>query len=156
MTRETTLVVIEFGASWPRWLEPGKGGDLVVVAQHYEGEPTSLVTQVANRIARVEATGWHVGTAVIVANERIDASAFASRSVLARGLLARLSKSGGGELVLTLSDAASGRACQNLLGLAAALDTDAGRVGVKVALRIGHREPMLGLSSSEPAQPAAE
>lgn len=156
MTRDATLVVIEFGASWPRWLEPGRGGDLAVVAQHYEGEPTSLVTQVANRIARLESTGWRLGTTVIVANERTDAAAFAARSVLARGLLARLGKGGGGDLVLTVSDAVSARACENLLGLAAALDGDAARSGVKVSLRIGRREPMLGLSWAEPASAGAE
>lgn len=156
MTRDATLVVIEFGASWPRWLEPSRGGDLAVVAQHYEGEPTSLVTQVAHRIARLESTGWKLGTTVIVANERTDASAFAARSVLARGLMARLGKCGGGDLVLSISDAVSARACENLLGLAAALDADAARCGVKVALRIGRREPMLGLSYGEAAANPAE
>ncbi len=151
MTRDATLVVIEFGASWPRWLMPSKGGDLAVVAQHYEGEPKSLVTQVANRISRLEATGWRLDSTVIVANERTDGAAFAARSVLARGLLARLSKCGGGELTLTLSDAATARACQNLMGLAAALDADAGRAGVRVSLRIGERAPVLGLSWSDPA-----
>ena len=35
--RPATLVVIEFGASWPRWLNPsGDRGDLAVVAQQYE------------------------------------------------------------------------------------------------------------------------
>jgi hypothetical protein len=46
---------------------------------------------------------------------------------------------------LTVSDQVSARACENLLGLAAALDSDAARSGVKVALRIGRREPMLGM-----------
>lgn len=154
--RDATLVVIEFGASWPRWLQPSRGGDLAVVAQHYEGEPTSLVTQVANRIARLEATGWRLDKTVIVANDRTDAAAFAARSVLARGLLARLGKSNGGEIILSVSDAVSARVCENLLGLAAALDADATRSGVKVALRIGRREPMLGLSWPESSQPAAE
>jgi hypothetical protein len=129
---------------------------LAVVAQHYEGEPSSLVTQVANRIARLEGTGWRLGTSVIVANERTDPAAFAARSVLARGMLARLSKSGGGDIVLTVSDAVSGRACANLLGLAAALDGDAARSGVKISLRIGRREPVVGLSWSEPEHASAE
>ena len=149
-----TLVVIEFGASWPQWLEPSSGGDLAVVAQHYEGEPVSLVTQVANRIARLESTGWHLGSTVLVTNERTDDAAFAARSVLARGLLARLGKIGGGELSLTLHDAASGRACQSLLGLAAAIDLDAARAGVRVIVRIGRREPLFG--SSWPEQRAAQ
>jgi hypothetical protein len=154
--RDATLVVIEFGASWPQWLEPASGGDLAVVAQHYEGEPASLVTQVANRIARLESANgnWHVGTTVLVSNDRTDPAAFAARSVLARGLLARLDKCGGGELVLTVHDSASGRACQNLLGLAAALETDAARAGVRLCVRIGRREPLF--SHGLPEQAAAE
>ena len=52
-SRPATLVVIEFGASWPRWMNPAHTGDLAVVAQHYEGLPTDLVAQVANRITRL-------------------------------------------------------------------------------------------------------
>lgn len=147
MTRNATLVVIEFGASWPKWLEPSQGGDLAVVAQHYEGEPTSLVIQVANRVARLETTGWRLETTVLVVNSRTDPAAFAARSVLARGLLARLQKSGGGRLVLTVDEGAGGRACQVLTGLAAALDLDAVGTGVGVTIRIGRREPVIGLSS---------
>jgi hypothetical protein len=154
MTRDATLVVIEFGASWPRWLPPSQGGDLAVVAQHYEGEPTSLVTQVANRLARLQTTGWRLCTTVLVANERTDAAAFAARSVLARGLLARLGKAGGGELILSVDENASGRACQHLSGLAAALDLDALRAQVRVSLRLGRQEPLLGLSW-EPAELSA-
>ena len=150
MTRDATLVVIEVGASWPRWLEPSRGGDLAVVGQHYEGEPTSLVTQVANRIARLEATGWRLGSTVLVANDRTDPAAFSARSVLARGLLARLSKSNGGSITLTVSDQVSARVCENLLGLAAALDSDARRAKVRVALRIGRREPMIGMEWETP------
>lgn len=147
MIRNATLVVIEFGASWPKWLEPSQGGDLAVVAQHYEGEPTSLVIQVANRVARLETTGWRLETTVMVVNSRTDPAAFAARSVLARGLLARLQKSGGGRLVLTVDESAGGRACQVLTGLAAALDLDAVGTGVGVTIRVGRREPQFGLSS---------
>ncbi len=154
MTRNATLVVIEFGASWPKWLEPSQGGDLAVVAQHYEGEPTSLVTQVANRIARLETTGWRLETSVLVVNSRTDAAAFAARSILARGAMARLAKSGGGRLVLTVDETAGGRACQTLTGLAAALDLDAVGSGVQISVRVGRREPMIGLSSDALTAPA--
>ena len=155
MTRAATLVVIEFGASWPKWLEPSRGGDLAVVAQHYEGEPKSLVTQVANRVARLETTGWSLGATVLVVNERTDAEAFAARSVLARGLLARLAKAGGGELVLTVDDAAGARAHQTLTGLCAAIDPDAAKSGVKLSLRIGRHEPLLGTAWDGVPAPAA-
>lgn len=147
--KNATLVVIEFGGSWPRWLEPSRPGETAVVAQHYEGAPTSLVTQVASRIARLESTGWELGTTVLVANGRTDSDAFAARAVLARGLLARLAHSGGGDLVLTIDDKLGARACQELTGLAAALDIDAVGTGVRVMVRIGRSEPLVGLSSDQ-------
>ena len=145
--RKASLVVIEFGGSWPRWLEPSRPGETVVVAQHYEGEPSSLVTQVASRITRLETTGWILGSTVLVANGRTDSEAFAARAVLARGLLARLVRAGGGELVLTVDDKLGGRARQELTGLAAALDIDAVGTGVRISVRVGNLEPMFGLSS---------
>ncbi|MEZ4219749.1 MAG: hypothetical protein R3B13_02390 [Polyangiaceae bacterium] len=147
-TRSATLVVIEYGASWPKWLEPSNAGYLAVVAQHYEGEPTSLVAQVANRIARLELQGWQLGTTVVAVNTRTDAAAFAARSVLARGLLARLGRQRHGELTLTVESGASSRSCQDLTGLAAALDGDALRSGVGVSVRIGSNAPVLGASTS--------
>jgi hypothetical protein len=153
MTREATLVVIEFGASWPKWLEPSQGGDLAVVAQHYEGEPRSLVTQVANRIARLETTGWQLGTTVLVINDRVDGDAFAARSILARGLLARLARAGGGELVLTVSDSTNARVRSGVLGLAAALDPEALVANVRVGVRMGRDAPLFG--SVRPAEQPA-
>lgn len=148
---EATLVVIEFGASWPKWLQPTHGGDLVVVAQHYEGEPRSLVTQVANRLARLETTGWTLGPSILVVNERTDAEAFAARSILARGLLARLTRASGGELVLTLAESAPRRAHQDLLGLAAALEPEALRSNVRLGVRMGREPVLFGSSFSESA-----
>ena len=145
--RSATLVVIEFGASCVVGLAPDHFGHLAVVAQHYEGEPSSLVGQVANRVTRLEATGWQLDTVVLAVNERTDPSAFAARSVLARGLLARLQKTGGGNLVLTVDDANGARSCQALTGLAAALDGDAVGWAVGVTVRIGRQEPIQGLSS---------
>jgi hypothetical protein len=117
------LVVIEYGASWPRWLEPGHCGDMAVVAQHYEGEPGSLVTQVASRVTRLEAMGWQLDTIVFVASGRRDKHAAAARSVLARGLLARLETTGHGELVLTAGARASEPGARALHNLAFALDS---------------------------------
>jgi hypothetical protein len=147
--RNATLVVIEFGGSWPRWLEPSRAGEMAVVAQHYEGEPASLVTQVASRITRFDGSDWDLATVIIVANARTDAEAFAARAVLARGLLARLVRGGGGELILTVDEKAGARACQEISGLAAALDIDAVGTGVRVSVRVGRGEPLFGLSNDD-------
>ena len=53
-------------------------------------------------------------------------------------------------ITLTVSDQVSARVCENLLGLAAALDSDARRAKVRVALRIGRREPMIGMEWETP------
>jgi hypothetical protein len=145
--RTATLVVIEFGASWPGWFEPNENGDMAVVAQHYQGAPGSLVMQVGNRVARLESRGWRLDAMVLVSNGRTDPEDTAARAVLARGLLANLKRSGGGELVLTLDDHAPGRARHSLTALAAGLDQDAVGTNVIVGMRLGKAAPMLGLSA---------
>jgi hypothetical protein len=121
--RPATLVVIEFGASWPRWLSPtGERGDLAVVAQHYAGPPTDLITQVAMRVTRLQARGWQLSSMVLVSNGRADVPTAAARSILARGLLAHLAASGGGTFALSVEGYLGRRAEHNLAALAAALE----------------------------------
>jgi hypothetical protein len=149
--RRATLVVIEYGASWPRWLEPGRSGDMAVVAQHYEGEPTSLVTQVASRVTRLEAGGWELDSIVFVTSNRTDKHAASARSVLARGLLARLEAAGQGTLVLTTGARANERGVQALRNLAFALDGSraARNPAIVLAARNAIGEPLYdGLPSS--------
>src|SRR5689334_25237397 len=117
--RPATLVVIEFGASWPRWLKPtGDRGDLAVVAQHYAGLPTDLITQVAMRVTRLQARGWKLSSMVLVSNGRTDAPTNAARSVLARGLLAHLAAEGGGGFALSVDSYLGRRAEHSLAALA--------------------------------------
>jgi hypothetical protein len=135
--RSATLVVIEFGASWPRWLNPNADrGDLAVVAQHYSGPPTDLITQVAMRVTRLQARGWQLSSMVLVSNGRADAATAAARSILARGLLAHLAASGGGSasFVLSVDSYLGRRAEHNLTALAAALEPVA--LTSRVALRV--------------------
>lgn len=135
MARPATLVVIEFGASWPRWLNPsGDRGDLAVVAQHYAGPPTDLITQVAMRVTRLQSRGWQLSAMVLVSNGRADAPTTAARSILARGLLAHLATSGGGSFTLSVDGYLGRRAEHNLAALAAALQPAA--ASSRVALRV--------------------
>jgi len=121
--RPATLVVIEFGASWPRWLNPHGGrGDLAVVAQHYAGPPTDLITQVAMRVTRLQSRGWQLSSMVLVSNGRADAPTAAARSILARGLLAHLAASGGGSFALSVDAYLGVRAEHNLSALASSLE----------------------------------
>ena len=124
---KATLVVIEFGASWPRWLDPSqsRSGDMAVVAQHYEGPSTDLIAQVANRMMRLESRGWQVSAIVLVSNGLADADTAAARSVLARGLLARLASAGGGHFALSVEERLGRRARYSLTALAAGLEAPA-------------------------------
>lgn len=142
-TRPASLVVIEFGASWPRWLDPsGDRGDLAVVAQHYAGPPTDLITQVAMRVTRLQARGWQLRTMVLVSNGRADMPTAAARSILARGLLAHLAASGGGTFTLSVDGYLGRRAEHNLELLAGALAPVAllSRVELRLARSVRHGE----------------
>jgi hypothetical protein len=131
------MVVIEFSAAWPRWLKPAVGGDMAVVAQHYEGHPSSLVTQVASRMTRLEGVGWSLRDIVVVSNGRTDPDSIAARSILARGLLSRLRHVGGGQLTLTVDERLGRRASSDLRSLSASMES--GLRGTKVGLttRVG-------------------
>jgi len=135
--RSATLVVIEFGASWPRWLDPNQFGDLAVVAQHYEGEPRSLIAQVANRVTRLSARNWQLKAAVLVSNGRCEGESVAARSILARGLLAHLRASGGAHFALTIDVRLGLRARHNLIHLAESLSQDAVRGQVALTVHTG-------------------
>jgi len=136
------LVVIEFGASWPRWLNPSHSGDMAVVAQHYEGEPSSLITQVASRVTRLEAQGWQFKAMVLVSNGRGEAEFAAARAILARGLLARLRGVGGGHFALTVDERYGRRARQNLSHLADSLAEDARFGQVTLSAFAGEGTPL--------------
>jgi hypothetical protein len=149
-SRKATLVVIEFGASWPRWLDPSHSGDMAVVAQHYEGAPSSLITQVANRVTRLEAKSWQLQAIVLVSNGRCEGDSTAARSILARGLLSRLRAAGGGHFALTVDERLGRRACHNLSNLAESLDQEARLGGISLscyaaepALVTGQEQPKL-------------
>ena len=146
-SRNATLVVIEFGASWPRWLDPSHSGDMAVVAQHYEGAPSSLIAQVASRITRLEAKGWQLKAIVLVSNGRCEGDSVAARSVLARGLLARLN-GGGGHFALTVDERLGRRARHNLTHLAEALDQDASAGGITFSTYAGEQTPLACLDAA--------
>lgn len=118
MHEHATLVVIEYGAAWPRWLDPSRLGDIAVVAQHYEGEPHSLVKQVENRLTHLVLGQWRIESAVLVSNGRTDVEALAARSIVARGLLSHLRKTDGKRLVLAVSEERGEKAVKTLMALA--------------------------------------
>ena len=138
--REATLVVIEFGASWPRWLNPSGPTDMAVVAQHYAGPPTDLIAQVANRVTRLGARGWRLTEMVLVSNGRADATTAAARSVLARGLLAHLAAADGAIFALSVDSYLGVRAQHDLALLGTALEPAARAHGVSLRLFDGRSE----------------
>ena len=147
--QHATLVVIEFGGAWPNWLPPAESGAVAVVAQHYEGEPMSLVKQVASRLTRLETKRWRFNSTILISNGRLEPEWTAARAVLARGLLSRLRKSAGCRLVLSVDPRAGRRACYTLDALAAALDEEAIGSGVSVSVRHGLGEPLYWPSTQQ-------
>lgn len=137
--RSASMVVIEFSAAWPKWLKPVGSGDMAVVAQHYEGHPSSLVTQVASRTTRLEAVGWTLDRIILVSNGRADPDAIAARSILARGLLSRLRLIGRGELTLTVDERLGRRAAAELRDLTSSLERSLRGAPVLLSARIGER-----------------
>lgn len=129
-----TLVIIEYGAHWPRWLDPSRLGDIAVVAQHYEGAPHSLVTQVENRLTRLVASHWQIESALLVSNGRTDLESLGARSLLARSLLAHLTRMHGRRLVLAVSPERGERACKTLAHLGDTLKDGARAAGVELLL----------------------
>ncbi|HEY3255366.1 MAG TPA: hypothetical protein VGJ91_15515 [Polyangiaceae bacterium] len=147
-SRKATLVVIEFGASWPRWLDPSHSGDMAVVAQHYEGAPSSLITQVASRVTRLEAKGWQLNAIVFVSNGRCEGDAAAARSILAHGLLSRLRAAGGGHFALSVDERHGRRACHNLTLLAESMAQTARIGGIALSAYAGDPGRLAGLDEA--------
>ena len=147
-SRKATLVVIEFGASWPRWLDPSHSGDMAVVAQHYEGAPNSLITQVASRVTRLELKGWQLNAIVFVSNGRCESDSLAARSILAHGLLSRLRASGGGHFALTVDERQGRRACHNLALLAESMDRGARAGGIALSVHAGQLATVASLDTA--------
>src|SRR5262249_42395276 len=135
-------VVIEFGASWPRWMNPAHTGDVAVVAQHYEGSPNDLIAQVASRVTRLVHAGWQLDEVVLVVNGRVDDDSDAARSVLARGLMAHVPGGGGCPLTLSVSEALGRRAMHSLTTLAASLEPMARATDIVLSVRIGEEPPV--------------
>ncbi len=140
--RPATLIVIEFGAAFPRWVNPAHSGDLAIVAQHYEGMPSDLVAQVANRLTRLSAAGWQLDEVVLESNGKSDLDSHAARSVLARGLMAHLRAASGCLLTLSVSEALGRRAAHELTALAASLEPVGRASDIVLAVRIGENPPV--------------
>ncbi len=140
--RNATLVVIEFGASWPSWQDPGQAGNTAVVAQHYEGEPGSLLTQVESRTQRLLAMGWRINEIVLVSNGRGDVDALAARALLARALLRKLKQDGGASLTFSVTAELGARAVHALNALESALRGSALASGVELSVYVDTREPL--------------
>ena len=143
LERETTMVVIEYGASWPRWLDTTPCDTLVVVAQHYDGKPTELLEQIKNRLLRLQQDGSSVKTLVYVCNVHNDPATRSGRAVVARGLFGPLASVEGSQLVLS-NDTVREPAAMAFSALAATLESDAAHAGVRLGLRLGSSPTIFG------------
>jgi hypothetical protein len=140
-SHNATLVVIEFGASWPRWLSPTSADHMAVVAQHYEGSASSLITQVASRLSRLVSTGWRNEDAILVSNGRSDIEAVAARATLARGLISYLREVSGTRFLLSVDKEHGQRPGHTLSSLSHALRDSAFGSRIALGVRVGEEPP---------------
>jgi hypothetical protein len=141
--RETTIVVIEYGASWPRWLDTTPNVNTAVVAQHYDGKAAALLTQIKTRLERLQQDGAQVKTLVYVCNGHNEPAARSARASVVRGLFGPLGCAEGSQLVLS-NDEIREPAALAFTALVATLESDAARAGVKIGLRLGASPPLFG------------
>lgn len=135
--RSGSLVVVEWGASWPRWLDPTQTGHVIVVAQHYEGSPESILTQVASRVSRVHEFGWRLDRALLSVSHRSEHVFRSARARLAQRLLGIVSEARGSELLLSVDQAAGPELAQELIDLSWELETEPAAANVRISLRLG-------------------
>lgn len=140
--RGVVLVVIEFGASWPRWLSPVGPSDMVVVAQHYFGPSDSLLIQVQSRLSRLPAVSWRIEDVVLASNGRTDVEAVTARAALAHDLVRELRGRDDARLLLSVDLRLGRPAARSLSTLATTLRDVALASGVSVVVRAGSAEPM--------------
>ncbi|HEY4157192.1 MAG TPA: hypothetical protein VGM29_03810, partial [Polyangiaceae bacterium] len=84
----------------------------------------------------------------LVSNGRCESASVSARSVLARGLLARLRGVGGGHFALTVEERYGRRARHNLTHLAESLDQEASLGGIALSTFAGEHTPLTNLDAT--------
>jgi hypothetical protein len=110
-----SLIVMEPGSRWPGHVRDSEN----IVAASHLGE--GLLQRTQRTLAGLLRRGQHVRVAVLACSEATDAASLASRARLARELLAAVTATGFGRLVLSSAEHASVPLRRELLSLAGAL-----------------------------------
>lgn len=137
---DATLVVLESGGTWPAWLSPAGACRVAAIAQSSEVPLSALFAQVASRITKLEQEGYAATSAVLVWSPHTVGRRTTARDALARGLVARLARSGRGELVVALPSEPGQRTVHRVRALVAALAHES-QGSVRVSLRVGGGAP---------------
>jgi hypothetical protein len=125
------LIVMESGSEWP-----GHVGDSEdVVALGYDGE--GLLEKTRRKLESLRRQGQNVRVAVLACNQEGDPSSVSRRAEVANELLASVSATGFGKLVLTASKRVSMRQRCELLSLAGELSQSQRGATSGVSVRFG-------------------
>ena len=127
----TTLIVMEPGGAWPGHV--GGTEDTVVVSYGHD----ALLKRTCQKLDALRQAGQQVRLAVLACNEAMDYEAVKRRSEVACELLAAVSETGFGRLILSSGDAAPMPLRRELLSLAGALSHKLRGTTATVSVRFG-------------------
>jgi hypothetical protein len=144
-----TLIVMEPGGAWPGHV----GGSEDIVAVSYAKE--ALLERTRERLYALRRGGKEVRLAVLACNEASDGDAVMRRSEVAHELLAAVSATGFGRLILSSGDPAPMPLRRELLSLAGALSQRLRGTTTTVSVRFGKGLGRARLRESPPQQDAA-
>jgi hypothetical protein len=127
------LVVVESGSHWPAFVR-GAAHDVVALSQA-SGEPCGIALERA--CERAERSYTAVRLAVLVCNADLDDESIHRRAFTASRLLKTVSRTKGGNVVLSAREGACAALRVGLVGLAATLSNTVLENWASVSVRIG-------------------
>lgn len=101
------LIVVEDGAQVVDAISGGDWEETVVIAEQEPHDPLGLVEQVIGKLRLLEREYKRLQTAELVVSSCRSGAASATRRLVARALLSRLTAGGGGELIVVADGADS-------------------------------------------------
>ncbi|MFO7177625.1 MAG: hypothetical protein DIU78_002895 [Pseudomonadota bacterium] len=120
--------------------EPGKGLELVLVAQGVNEPASELLSRTERRLAALERADRGVADAVLLVRASADPATRAVRRQVARAVMDRLARSGSKELTVLARRPMDPELCDELLTLAETLIADSKEARVAIRVRFDGAE----------------
>jgi len=152
-----SIVVLEAGAAWPRWLGEyqRRAPNSVVVAQSAEETSEAVAVRVQRRMSEVSHGEETIHVALLISNGSTDDETLGARKLICSSMLKSMVLKAQGELVLAADVRASDDIRHNLLSLAGALCDEVRGTEVAVRVRFESSRPESGVMRSASGYPVA-